>query len=101
MRPERVEEIHRLGGKAVLSHPFPHGTSFMNRLEDVWDLIDGVEISNYKALLRHQIRKFDWFVPKEGWILTSDSDCHPWEGDTMHPDFVTEIDPFEVFGELV
>lgn len=98
-----IEEIHRLGGKAILSHPFPQGVReypFPNRLQDVWDMIDGVELHNYKALLRHNLPVFDWFEPKKDWILTSDSDCHPWEGDLMHADFVTDID-VGVFGDLV
>lgn len=99
-----IEEIHRLGGKAVPAHPFSLDTSgrygWPTRLLEVTDIIDGVEIRNYKALLRQRVTEFDWFERKPEWLLTAASDCHPWEGDILHPDFTTEVD-LAYFGPLV
>ena len=100
---EAIEEIHRLGGMAILSHPFPQGHPeypFPNRLSDVRDMIDGIEVMNYKALLRHQIKEFNWMDREIGWVLTVGSDCHPWEGDKMHKDYFTETNLTDFGGFL-
>ena len=45
---EAVEAIHAQGGIAVIAHPFEHSTNF-ERLDDVMDTLDAVEIWNSRA----------------------------------------------------
>jgi predicted metal-dependent phosphoesterase TrpH len=83
-----LREIHDLGGKAILAHPHQDWKS--QRLEEVRSEIDGVEIKNLKSLVRDGISEFTWFERDPDWLLTAGSDCHPWEGDGVSADFLTE-----------
>lgn len=87
-----IHMVHNLGGKAVMAHPYPKKFGWASRFEEVAHMLDGAEIANYKSFLREKIVEFEVVKKYPHLQLFRNSDCHPWEGDRMHPDFHTKID---------
>ena len=97
-----INLVHQLGGKAVMAHPYPSNKHFSwpNRFAEVVGKLDGAEIANYKSFVRDGVAEFEHVRKWSHLRLFRGSDCHPWEGDRLHPDWHTEID-IEWFGPLV
>lgn len=89
-----IDRVHDIGGKIVMAHPYPINKHFTwpNKFIDIVNKLDGAEIANYKSFLRDGIVEFDWIKQYRNLQLFRGSDCHPWEGDSMHKDYYTEIE---------
>jgi predicted metal-dependent phosphoesterase TrpH len=70
---EIIKDIHKQGGLAVIPHPFDF-TRGMKNIEEISDLVDGIEILNYGAFFNKRAKKY---AKKNGFkIKTGGSDAH-------------------------
>lgn len=73
---ETIEEIHHLGGIAVLAHPYRF-FSRSGRTDDITKLVDAVEVANSSTLLfKLQSKKATELSKKYNKGITAGSDSH-------------------------
>lgn len=72
-----IDEIHRQGGVAVLSHPFDRlRERYTEELSAVADAVDGVEVANSRCILPRDNRRARTFASEHGLAPTGGSDAH-------------------------
>lgn len=89
--------IHDLGGKAVLAHAWRCDPT---AIEQIAECLDGVEVLSLRDDHKHSIDRRDAPIGSDAqypWLVAfANSDCHPWEGDDMHPDYATSLPRYPV-----
>lgn len=72
-----VDDIHDLGGLAILSHPFDWlRESFDSDLDELAAVIDAVEVKNSRCLFSRFNRQAELFAETHGLAVTGGSDAH-------------------------
>lgn len=72
---ETIEEIKKAGGIAIIPHPFGFNCSFKGGLENLTDLIDGIEVLNASVFAKDN-QKALVFAQKYNLLFTAGSDAH-------------------------